>query len=205
MYVNIGSNTCKTARIGQAEHDQRTANARPDLVIRSRASRAETGPAILCRDRPAAAAPRHCPAAKLSWEHAGALAAGGNAWRRAQFAPLLALTGHISPCYEYRERQAGESAEAYGLRAALALKDEILRLGPETVMAFFAEPVVGATAGAVPAVPGYLRRIRDTCDRYGVLLILDEVMCGIGRTGRRSEPRQSIGLARGTNTSTLAL
>ncbi|MFO8125387.1 aspartate aminotransferase family protein [Yoonia sp.] len=113
----------------------------------------------------------------------GALAAGGNAWRRAQFAPLLAQTSHIAPCYEYRERQAGEIAEAYGLRAAQALEDEILRLGPETVMAFIAEPVVGATAGAVPAVPGYLRRVREICDRYGVLLILDEVMCGMGRTG----------------------
>ncbi|RFP86665.1 aspartate aminotransferase family protein [Rhodobacteraceae bacterium 63075] len=113
----------------------------------------------------------------------GALAAGGNAWRRAQFAPLLAQTSHIAPCYEYRERQAGESAEAYGLRAAQALEDDILRLGPESVMAFIAEPVVGATAGAVPAVPGYLRRVRDICDRYGVLLILDEVMCGMGRTG----------------------
>ena len=113
----------------------------------------------------------------------GALAAGGNAWRRAQFAPLLAQTSHIAPCYEYRERQAGESANAYGLRAAQALEDEILRLGPETVMAFIAEPVVGATAGAVPAVPGYLRCIREICDRYGVLLILDEVMCGMGRTG----------------------
>src|SRR6056297_4028091 len=113
----------------------------------------------------------------------GALAAGGNAWRRAQFAPLLAQTSHIAPCYEYRERQAGESAEAYGLRAAQAVEDEILRLGPETVMAFIAEPVVGATAGAVPAVPGYLRCIREICDRYGVLLILDEVMCGMGRTG----------------------
>ena len=113
----------------------------------------------------------------------GALAAGGNAWRRAPFAPLLAQTSHIAPCYEYRERQAGESAEAYGLRAAQALEDEILQLGPETVMAFIAEPVVGATAGAVPAVPGYLRRIRRICDQYGVLLILDEVMCGMGRTG----------------------
>ncbi len=113
----------------------------------------------------------------------GALAAGGNAWRRAQFAPLLAQTSHIAPCYEYRERQTRESAEAYGLRAAQALEDEILQLGPETVMAFIAEPVVGATVGAVPAVPGYLRRIRQICDQYGVLLILDEVMCGMGRTG----------------------
>jgi hypothetical protein len=113
----------------------------------------------------------------------GALAAGGNAWRRTQFAPLLADATHISPCYEYRDRQDGETQEAYGLRVANELETEILRLGPDTVMAFMAEPVVGATSGAVPAVPGYLKRIREICDQYGVLLILDEVMCGMGRTG----------------------
>lgn len=113
----------------------------------------------------------------------GALSAGGNEWRRAQFAPLLVDVSHIDPCYEYRLRAPGESAEAYGKRAADALEAEILRLGPETVMAFIAEPVVGATLGAVPPAPGYFRRIREICDRYGVLLILDEVMCGMGRTG----------------------
>lgn len=113
----------------------------------------------------------------------GALAAGGNAWRRAPFAPLLAEASHIPPCYAYRDQADGETPEAYGLRAANALEDEILRLGPQTVMAFIAEPVVGATLGAVPAVPGYLKRIRQICDQYGVLLILDEVMCGMGRTG----------------------
>jgi len=113
----------------------------------------------------------------------GALAAGGNAWRRQLFAPLLIETSHIAPCYAYVLRHAGESASAYGARAAQALEDEILRLGAETVMAFIAEPVVGATMGAVPAVAGYFRRIREICDRYGVLLILDEVMCGMGRTG----------------------
>lgn len=113
----------------------------------------------------------------------GALAAGGNEWRRAQFRPLLIDTHHIDPCYAYRYQEAGESEAAYGLRAAQALEDKILELGPDTVMAFVAEPVVGATAGAVPAVPGYFRRVREICDRYGVLLILDEVMCGMGRTG----------------------
>ncbi len=113
----------------------------------------------------------------------GALAAGGNAWRRAQFAPLLVETTHIAPCYEYRDRTEGETAETYGARVADELETELLRLGPETVMAFVAEPVVGATMGAVPAVPGYLRRIREICDRHGILLILDEVMCGMGRTG----------------------
>jgi adenosylmethionine-8-amino-7-oxononanoate aminotransferase len=113
----------------------------------------------------------------------GALAAGGNVWRRTPFAPLLADTTHISPCFEYRDRAPDETQEVYGQRVANELETEILRLGPETVMAFIAEPVVGATTGAVPAVPGYLRRIREICDRYGVLLILDEVMCGMGRTG----------------------
>ncbi len=113
----------------------------------------------------------------------GALAAGGNEWRRAQFAPLLVETSHISPCYEYRERRDGESLEDYGQRSANELEAEIQRLGPESVMAFVAEPVVGATAGAVPAVAGYLKRIREICDQYGILLILDEVMCGMGRTG----------------------
>ncbi|MBI1217345.1 MAG: aspartate aminotransferase family protein [Rhodobacteraceae bacterium] len=113
----------------------------------------------------------------------GALATGGNAWRRAQFAPLLVETTHIAPCYEYRDRRDDETAEAYGLRVADELEAEILRLGPETVMAFVAETVVGATSGAVPPVPGYLARIREICTRHGVLLILDEVMCGMGRTG----------------------
>lgn len=113
----------------------------------------------------------------------GALAVGGNEWRRAQFAPLLIDVNHIVPCYAYRGQQDGESVEAYGLRSANELETEILRLGPDTVMAFVAEPVVGATMAAVPAVDGYFKRIREICDQYGVLLILDEVMCGMGRTG----------------------
>ncbi len=128
---------------------------------------------------------RHLIARKQSYHGntIGALSAGGNIWRRQQFAPLLVDVKHISPCFEYRFREEGESAEAYGLRAAQELEAEILRLGPDTVMAFIAEPVVGATLGAVPAVEGYFKRIREICDKYGVLLILDEVMCGMGRTG----------------------
>lgn len=113
----------------------------------------------------------------------GTLATGGNEWRRDPFRPLLIDTHHIDPCYAYRYRKPGESEEDYAARAAGALEEKILELGPETVMAFVAEPVVGATAGAVPPVAGYFRRIREICDRYGVLLLLDEVMCGMGRTG----------------------
>jgi len=113
----------------------------------------------------------------------GALAAGGNAWRREQFAPLLFTASHFEPCYRYRGKADGESDHAYGQRMANALETEILRLGADKVMAFLAEPVVGATLGAVAAEWGYFTRIREICDRYGVLLILDEVMCGMGRTG----------------------
>jgi adenosylmethionine-8-amino-7-oxononanoate aminotransferase len=113
----------------------------------------------------------------------GALAAGGNEWRRSQFRPLLIETHHIDPCYAYRLQDAGESDAAYAARAAQALEDKILELGSDQVIAFVAETVVGATIGAVPPVGDYFKRIRAICDRYGVLLILDEVMCGMGRTG----------------------
>ncbi|MGX5847352.1 aspartate aminotransferase family protein [Mesorhizobium sp. PL10] len=113
----------------------------------------------------------------------GALAAGGNEWRRRQFRPLLIETHHIDPCFAYRHQLPGESDADYAARAAQALEDKILELGSGEVIAFVAETVVGATAGAVPPVADYLKRIRAICDRYGVLLILDEVMCGMGRTG----------------------
>ena len=113
----------------------------------------------------------------------GALAAGGNAWRRQQFDPLLISVSHIAPCYAYRGQVANEKEYDYGQRIANELQAEIDRIGPENVMAFLAEPVVGATLGAVPAVAGYFKRIREICDRNGILLILDEVMCGMGRTG----------------------
>jgi adenosylmethionine-8-amino-7-oxononanoate aminotransferase len=113
----------------------------------------------------------------------GALAIGGREKQRAPFAPLLVETHHVSPAYEYRDRRADETAEAYGARLAAELEAKIAELGGETVIAFVAETVVGATLGAVSAVPGYFRRVREICDRHGILLILDEVMCGMGRTG----------------------
>ncbi|CAB3909565.1 putative aminotransferase [Achromobacter aegrifaciens] len=128
---------------------------------------------------------RHIVARRQSYHGntLGALAVGGNAWRRAQFAPLLIEVEHVSPCYAYRDQREDESPEQYGERLAQELEQTFERLGPDTVMAFVAEPVVGATAGAVTAVPGYFRRVREVCDRHGVLLIADEVMCGMGRTG----------------------
>ena len=113
----------------------------------------------------------------------GALGVGGNEWRRRMFAPLLAQGHYISPCFEYRGRQEDEPVEQFGQRVANELEEKILELGPDNVAGFVAETVVGATAGAVVAVPGYFRRIREICDKYGVHLILDEVMCGTGRTG----------------------
>lgn len=113
----------------------------------------------------------------------GALAVGGNKWRRAQFEPLLVDVTHVSPCYAYREKQPGESDVQYGLRLAKELEEAILAEAPNSVIAFVAETIGGATSGVISPVPGYLAGVREVCDRYGVLLILDEVMCGMGRTG----------------------
>ncbi len=113
------------------------------------------------------------------------LAIGGNEWRKQTFRPILPKANLIPPCFAYRHQHEGESDAAYGLRAANELERKILELGAEEVIAFIAEPVVGATAGAVPPAPGYFKRIREICDQYGVLLILDEVMCGMGRCGTK--------------------
>jgi adenosylmethionine-8-amino-7-oxononanoate aminotransferase len=113
----------------------------------------------------------------------GALAVGGNAWRREPFAPILVPATHVSPCYPYREQRADESAEQYGQRLAAELEAAILAQGADRVIAFVAETVGGATAGVLVPVPGYFKAVRAVCDKYGVLLILDEVMCGMGRTG----------------------
>jgi adenosylmethionine-8-amino-7-oxononanoate aminotransferase len=114
----------------------------------------------------------------------GALAAGGNAMRRALYQPLLSdAFSHVAACYAYRERADGESDADYVARLAAELEAEFQRLGPDTVAAFIAEPVVGATLGCVAALPGYFPAMRAVCARHGALLILDEVMCGMGRTG----------------------
>ena len=114
----------------------------------------------------------------------GALAVGGNQWRREPFAPILIPVSHLSPCYPYREQRGNETPEQYGQRLAQELEAEIQRLGSDSVIAFVAETVGGATAGVLVPVPGYFKAVREVCDRHGVLLILDEVMCGMGRTGR---------------------
>jgi adenosylmethionine-8-amino-7-oxononanoate aminotransferase len=113
----------------------------------------------------------------------GALAVGGNEWRRKQFAPLLIDVGRVSPCFEYRERREGETQDQYTQRLLAELEAKFLELGPERVIGFVAETVVGATTGAVPPTPGYFRGVRALCDKYGILFIADEVMCGMGRTG----------------------
>ncbi|WP_063691218.1 aspartate aminotransferase family protein [Bradyrhizobium stylosanthis] len=114
----------------------------------------------------------------------GALAAGGNAWRRAPYAPLLsAAFSHVTPAFAYHEKHDDESDAQFVARLAAELEAEFQRLGPGTVAAFLAEPVVGATAGAVTAPDGYFKAVREICDRHGALLILDEVMSGMGRTG----------------------
>jgi len=113
----------------------------------------------------------------------GALAIGGNQWRREPFAPILIPTTHVSPCYPYREQRDNETPEQYGLRLAQELDDAIGKLGADQVIAFVAETIGGATAGVLTPVPGYFKAVREVCDRHGVLLILDEVMCGMGRSG----------------------
>jgi adenosylmethionine-8-amino-7-oxononanoate aminotransferase len=113
----------------------------------------------------------------------GALAVGGNLWRRRQFAPLLIDVEHVAPTYEYRDRRADETAEAYGARLLEELRETIARVGGANVLAFVAETVGGATSGCLTPPPGYFRGVRQLCDEHGILLILDEVMCGMGRTG----------------------
>ena len=113
----------------------------------------------------------------------GALAVGGNEWRRKPFAPLLMQVPRVAPCYEYRDRRIGQSVEDYTVGLLQEIDDTFRATGPDKVIAFVAETVVGATGGAIPPTAGYFRGLRKLCDQYGILLIADEVMCGMGRTG----------------------
>ena len=113
----------------------------------------------------------------------GALAVGGNEWRRRQFAPLLIDVIRVSACNEYRDRRADETQHQYTTRLLNELEQAIIEAGPDTIIGFCAETVVGATTGATPPTPGYLKGVRNLCDKYGILYIADEVMCGMGRTG----------------------
>jgi adenosylmethionine-8-amino-7-oxononanoate aminotransferase len=114
----------------------------------------------------------------------GALSAGGNAMRRAPYQPLLSPAfSHVSPCYAYRDRADDEDDAQYVARLAAELEAEFQQLGPDTVIGFMAETVVGATLGCVTALPGYFTAMKAVCDRHGALLILDEVMSGMGRCG----------------------
>src|SRR6201987_300008 len=114
----------------------------------------------------------------------GALSAGGNAWRREPYAPLLSdAFSHVTPAFAYHEKRDDESEAGFIARLAAELEAEFQRLGPDTVAAFMAEPVVGATSGCVTPPEGYFKAVRDICNRHGALLILDEVMRGMGRTG----------------------
>jgi adenosylmethionine-8-amino-7-oxononanoate aminotransferase len=113
----------------------------------------------------------------------GALAVGGNAWRRKPFAPLLMNVARVSPCYAYRDQLAGQTIDDYTHALLAELETAILTAGAHNVIGFVAEPVVGATGGAIPPTPHYFAGVRALCDHYGILFIADEVMCGMGRTG----------------------
>lgn len=121
----------------------------------------------------------------------GALAAGGHVARRGIFEPMLATnSSRVSPCYAYRGLESPTDTEtAYVNRLEAELEAEFLRVGPKNVAAFIAEPIVGAALGCVPPVAGYFPAIRRVCDKYGALLIFDEVMCGTGRVGPEPSDR----------------
>jgi adenosylmethionine-8-amino-7-oxononanoate aminotransferase len=112
----------------------------------------------------------------------GALSVSGFLERKRAFEGSLLEVSRLSPVNAYRPI-AGSTPETVGEAGAKELEDEILRVGPENVCAFIFEPVVGAAGGCVPAPNGYAKRVREICDKYGVIMISDEVMCGAGRTG----------------------
>lgn len=113
----------------------------------------------------------------------GALTFGDCGWRRQPFEPLLSSFHYVTPSFSYRYKQDHETDDEFCDRLINEIEDKILELGPEHVSAFLAETVVGATAGAVVPVKGYFKKLRELCTEYNIFLILDEVMCGMGRTG----------------------
>jgi len=113
----------------------------------------------------------------------GALGVGGNEWRKRAFAPLLKEALRVAPCYAYRGCNSSMSLDDYTAGLLDELETAVIKAGPDTIIAFVAEPVVGATGGAIPPTPGYFQGVRDICDRHRILFIADEVMCGMGRTG----------------------
>ncbi len=113
----------------------------------------------------------------------GALAVGGNEWRRKQFAPLLMDVARVSACNAYRDQRPDETEQQYTERLLNELEQTILDTGADKIIGFVAETVSGATTGAVPPTKGYFAGVRKLCDKYGLLYIADEVMCGMGRTG----------------------
>ena len=114
----------------------------------------------------------------------GALSVGGHPARRGIYEPLLMPhVSHVSPCFAFRYKTADETSAGYVSRLAAELEAEFQRVGPGRVIAFLAETVVGATSGCVAPEPGYFAALREVCDRHGALLILDEIMAGMGRCG----------------------
>jgi adenosylmethionine-8-amino-7-oxononanoate aminotransferase len=112
----------------------------------------------------------------------GALSVSGFLERKVAFEGALIDTIRLSPANIYRPID-GSSADTVGVACAQELENAIVRENPSRIAAFIFEPVVGAAGGCVPPPPGYARRVRDICDKYGVLMIADEVMCGTGRSG----------------------
>ncbi len=114
----------------------------------------------------------------------GALSLSGHVVRRALYQPLLSTNvSWVPACNAYRQRLNSESDSEFVARKVKELDDEFQRVGPETVCAFVAEPVSGASLGCVPYVPGYLSSMKIVCKKYGALFVLDEVMSGMGRSG----------------------
>jgi adenosylmethionine-8-amino-7-oxononanoate aminotransferase len=112
----------------------------------------------------------------------GAMSVSGNVGRRVPYQPLLAEWGHIAPCFCYHCPFELKYPEC-GLACADDLESH-LQSGGANVAAFIFEPVVGATLGAAAPPDGYVARIAEICRRHGILLIADEIMSGMGRTGK---------------------